>query len=154
MAAIRLVILPHQASVSQETFAYKSSVFPIPFVLLRTVTVVCSKWNSKLSRSALNLPILFRLNTLKITKFILKTFRLLNTKTTRRLLFFPVRTVYVINHQSYTTNCISCLLSELSEFIYRSEHIYFESLKQNVDKKLEFVFTAVWRRQLSLKWTV
>ena len=151
MAAIRLVILPHQAFVSQETFAYKSSVFPIPFVLSRTVTVVCSKWNSKLSRSALNLPILFKLNTLKITKFILKTFRLLNTKTTRRLLFFPVRTVYVINHQSYTTNCISCLLSE---FIYRSEHIYFESLKQNVDKKLEFVFTAVWRRQLSWKWTV
>ena len=89
----------------------KSCVLPIPFVFLRTVTIACFEWNSQLSRSALNLHILFQLNTLKITKFILKTFILLNTKTTPRHLLFPVWTVYVINHQSYTKTCISRLLS-------------------------------------------
>ena len=117
----------------------KSCVLPIPFVFLRTVTIACFEWNSQLSRSALNLHILFQLNTLKITKFILKTFILLNTKTTpRHLLFYLYKDLYF-------TPLIRIIWNHLSKRAY---------LFWIVNNKLEFVFTVVWRRQLPWKWTV
>ena len=103
----------------------KSCVFPIPFVCFTQVSV--------------KFTYLFQLNTLKITKFNLKTFILLNTKTTpRHLLFFLYKDLYF-------TPLIRIIWNHLSKRAY---------LFWIVNNKLEFVFTVVWRRQLPYKGSV